>query len=560
MTLGGATDTRSPSGGSTPLARLAGEPWDVLVIGGGITGTGVAREAAMRGLRTALVEARDLASGTSSRSSRLVHGGLRYLEQGRLRLVHESLRERRILMHIAPHLVRPRPFLFPVHRNGRVSFWKLAAGMWLYDTLALFRNVRGHRMLGKRGVLRREPMLRERELAGGAVYWDAQCDDARLVVATARGAQAHGAAIATYTEAVELVRADGRIGGARLRDALTGEVSQVRAHVVVNATGPWTDRLRHMEDPSARPILQPTRGSHVVLPRDRIGHREALTLTSPLDGRVIFILPMGDGLSYVGTTDTDSNEAPEAVTASEDDVVYLLRSVNAYFPNARLTENDVRATWSGLRPLLAPQDGVPESARTREHVILTGPGGLITVTGGKLTTYRVMARETVDAVVKALRGRDGRPAPRDALTDLTALPGGEARDLDPIRRQGLDLDLGEPTVEHLLSLYGTEAAAVFNLVREERSLARAIHPGHPAIAAEVLHVGRRELVRTVEDVLVRRIHLAWETADGGAAAAAETAALLGRELGWDAETVRERAGAYRAPGGAAGRAGEAADR
>ena len=560
MTLGGATDTRSPSGGSTPLARLAGEPWDVLVIGGGITGTGIAREAAMRGLRTALVEAHDLASGTSSRSSRLVHGGLRYLEHGRLRLVHESLRERRILMHIAPHLVRPMAFLFPVHRSGRVSFWRLAAGMWLYDTLALFRNVRGHRMLGKRGVLRREPMLRERELAGGAVYWDAQCDDARLVVATARAAQAHGAAIATYSEAIELVRADGRIGGARLRDSLTGESALVRAHVVVNATGPWTDRVRHMEDPAARPILQPTRGSHVVLPRERIGHREALTLTSPLDGRVIFVLPMGETFSYVGTTDTDSNEAPEAVTASEEDVVYLLRSVNAYFPNARLTENDVLATWSALRPLLAPQDGVPESARTREHVVVTGPGGLVTVTGGKLTTYRVMAREAVEAVVRILRARDGRPTPRDALTDLTALPGGEAHDLDPIRRQGLDLDLPAPTVEHLLSLYGTEAAAVFNLVREERSLARALHPAHPAIAAEVLHVGRRELVRTVEDVLVRRIHLAWETPDGGAAAAAETAALLGRELGWDADVVREQAGAYRAPREAAGRAGGQAGR
>jgi glycerol-3-phosphate dehydrogenase len=547
MTLGGAADTRASSGNSAPITRLAGEPWDVLVIGGGITGAGVAREAAMRGLRTALVEARDLGWGTSSRSSRLVHGGLRYLEQGQLGLVHESLRERRVLLGIAPHLVRPQAFVFPVHRNGRVPLWKLAAGMWLYDALALFRNVRAHRMLGKRGLLRREPMLRERDLAGGAVYWDAQCDDARLVVATARAAGAHGAAVATYTEVTGFVRAGRRISGVELRDQFTGETGTALAHVVINATGPWADRLRKLENPAVVPLLRPTKGAHVLLERGRIGHHDAITFTSPIDGRVMFVLPWDDQLSYVGTTDTDTEESPADTIASGDDVVYLLRSVNALFPNAHLTEADVLGTWAGLRPLLAPMDGQPESSRSREHVVVTGSGGMVTVAGGKLSTYRVMARDAVQAAVAELRARDGRPEPPEALTDLTPLPGGESRELGTIRGQGAELGLPQATVRHLLRLYGTEAAAIFNAIREERSLSRAIHPAHPAVAAEVLHVARRELARTVDDVLVRRIHVAWETADGGAAAAAETAALLGRELGWSSDLVSRRAGEYRPP-------------
>ncbi|HJS47763.1 MAG TPA: glycerol-3-phosphate dehydrogenase/oxidase, partial [Gemmatimonadales bacterium] len=397
MTLAGAKDTQSPSGGSAPLARLTGEPWDVLVIGGGITGAGVAREAAMRGLRTALVEARDLAWGTSSRSSRLVHGGLRYLEQGALGLVQESLRERRVLLSIAPHLVRPMAFAFPVHRTGRVTLWKLAAGMLLYDGLALFRNVRAHRMLGKRALLRREPMLREKDLAGGAVYWDAQCDDARLVVATARAAVAHGAAVATWTEVTGLVHSGRRVSGVEVRDRLTGEGGTVHAHAVINATGPWADRLRKLENPAVEPVLRPTRGAHVLVERSRIGHRGAITFLSPLDGRVMFVLPWDDTLSCVGTTDTDTGEGPDAVAATGDDVVYLLRSVNALFPTAHLTEADVRATWAGLRPLLAAPEGRAESARSREHAVLTGSGGMITVAGGKLTTYRVMARDAVRA-------------------------------------------------------------------------------------------------------------------------------------------------------------------
>ncbi|HET6858933.1 MAG TPA: glycerol-3-phosphate dehydrogenase/oxidase, partial [Streptomyces sp.] len=334
------------------LDQLAAEPADLLVIGGGITGAGVARDAAMRGLRAVLVEQNDLGSGTSSRSSRLIHGGVRYLETGDLRLVLEANRERRVLLRIAPHLVWPLPFLFPVHRGDRLSLWRLGAGMWLYDLLASFRNVKMHRMLGKRAVLEAEPMLRERGLRGGARFYDAQCDDVRLVMATARSAMGHGAQVANYMAVRSLERTAGRVTGAEIEDRLTGDRATVRASVVVNATGPWADRLRTMEDTGAAPLLRPTKGVHIIVDRSRLDHRDGIIFLSPIDGRVLFILPWRD-LSYIGTTDTDTVESPDRLTVTPEEVVYLLRSANARFPSARLGLEDVRGAWAGLRPLLA---------------------------------------------------------------------------------------------------------------------------------------------------------------------------------------------------------------
>ena len=302
-------DTRNVSFRCATLDKLTAKPYDLLVVGGGITGASIARDAAMRGFRTALVEARDLASGTSSLSSRLIHGGLRYLEQGHFRLVHEATRERRTLLRIAPHLVRPLAFVFPVHKGDRVPLWKLAAGMMLYDLLAPLRNVRRHRILGKRALLAEEPMLRERGLVGGARYYDAQCDDARLVVATVRSAMLHGADVATYTRVIGLERSGGQVRGVVVEDEFMRH-GQVRAAVVVNATGPWCDELRRLEDPSAKPLLRRTRGVHVMVRRERLGHTAAITLTSPIDGRVMFVLPWGD-FSYIGTTDTDEPGPPK---------------------------------------------------------------------------------------------------------------------------------------------------------------------------------------------------------------------------------------------------------
>lgn len=525
------------------VGRLTAQPADLLVIGGGINGCGIARDAAMRGLRTILVEQNDLGSGTSSRSSRLIHGGLRYLEQGEFGMVLEANRERRTLQRIAPHLVWPLPFVFPVHRGDRISRWRLAAGMMLYDVLALFRNVRPHRLLGKRGMLEAEPMLRDRGLLGGARYYDAQCDDARLVVATARSAVHQGALIANYMAVRALERTAGRVVGAQVEDRLTGEQGVIRASVVVNATGPWADRVRRLEDAGAVPLLQPTKGIHVVVDRSRLDHREAVAFTSPIDGRVMFVLPWGN-LSYIGTTDTDSSEPPDELSITADDMVYLLRSANARFPSARLSLEDVRATWAGLRPLLRDSERAA-SSRSREHAIVQGSGGMLTVVGGKLTTYRSMAAEVVNQAMRELRHRDGRRRYADARTDEDPLPGGETADLSQFRERGLELGIEPASVDHLLRHYGTEAAGIFNLGGADRRLLRRLLEPHPAIEAEVVHAVRRELAQTVEDVLVRRFHLYYEHPEQGAPAAQRVAELMGEELGWNAGRVQEEAERYR---------------
>jgi glycerol-3-phosphate dehydrogenase len=522
---------------------LAARPWEVLVIGGGIVGAGIARDAAMRGLSVALVERGDLAAGTSAISSRLIHGGLRYLEHGEVRLVFEALHERGVLLRIAPHLVHPLAFTFPVYRGDRVPRWKLLAGLWLYDLLAGTRNVGRHRGLGKRALLRAEPMLRERGLTGGARYWDCQADDARLTLATARSAARHGAAVASYTEVTALLHADGRVAGAELRDRLTGATGALRARVVVNATGPWTDALRRLEDPGARPLLRLTKGTHVVVPRARLGNRGAITLTSAVDGRVMFVLPWGEH-AYIGTTDTDHDGPPEAARVDEADVTYLLRSANAAFPSAHLTPEDVTAAWTGVRPLVADPHAATTAQVSREHVLLTGPGRMLTIAGGKLTTYRRMAAQVVDEVTRELHRLDGRPRAARAPTDREPLPGGEARDLTPIAAAAEELGLSAATAAHLVARYGAEAPALLNLVAADRELATPLHPAHPAIAAQVVYAVRREWAQTVADVLVRRLRLREETDDRGVAAAPAVARRMGALLGWDAAQVARAAEDY----------------
>lgn len=504
------------------LRDLDTERSDLLVIGGGITGAGIARDAALRGIRVALVEARDFGSGTSSRSSRLIHGGLRYLEQGRLRLVLESLRERAILLRLAPHLVRPLPFVLPFFRGDRVPGWKARLGLTLYDLLAGRGNVRRHRTLGKRGLLEIEPLLRERGLTGGSVYQDAQCDDARLALAVARGAGSAGARLANYTRVLELRFEGGRVAGARVRDELSGEESDLSARVVVNATGPWCDAIRRLEDPSALPLLRPTKGCHLMVPQARIGNRHAVIFTSPLDGRVMFILPWGEW-TYVGTTDTDAPPEPDRAVAEPADLVYLLRSANAIFPAAHLTEDDVVATWAGLRPLLAADPNAPASQLSREHRIVAGPAGMLTIAGGKLTTFRPMARAVVDQAAKLLGRRvsEGR-----SQSGSVPLPGGEARVLDSFRAPGLELGLPAATVDYLIRQYGAESPALYALCRQDPELKAPLHPQHSAIGAQVCFAVQREFACTAADVLERRIRLSLETRDSGAAARGTIERLL----------------------------------
>jgi glycerol-3-phosphate dehydrogenase len=522
---------------------LATRELDLLVIGGGITGAGILRDAALRGLRAALVDQSDFGAGTSSRSSRLIHGGLRYLEHRQWRLVFEALRERALLLRLAPHLVRPLGFVFPVYRGDRVPRWKLALGLALYRLLAAGGNVPRPRIFGKAGLLSLEPNLRVLGLTGGGMYYDAQCDDARLVIATIRSAMRHGAIAVNYAAVTGLVADHGVVTGAEIFAAREQRRERdgflkVRARCVVNATGPWTDQLRRMEDPGAVAMLRLTRGSHIVVARSRLGHTRGITFTSAVDGRVMFVLPMGDH-SYVGTTDTDFDRDPDDVHLTATDAEYLLRSVNALFPHARLAPEDIITGWAGLRPLLATDPAAHPDAVSREHRIVTGPLGMITVAGGKLTTYRRMAAEVVDQVFLRL-GLTPRPGP----TETEPLIGGESPAWDSFRQGGLDLGLADATMDHLISHFGTETAAIVNLVRGDRALMARLHPGHPAIAAEVIHVVRREMAVTVEDVLVRRLHLSTETGDRGTGAARRVADLMAPDLGWSSDETVQQARDY----------------
>ena len=508
------------------LRDLAGRRHDILIIGGGITGAGIARDAALRGWSVALVEAGDFGSGTSSRSSRLIHGGLRYLEQRRFRLVSESLQERSLLLRLAPYLVRPLEFILPFYRGDRVPGWKVRLGLRLYDRLAGTGNVRRHQSLGKRALQEMEPLLRERGLKGGARYFDAQCDDARLTVAVIRAAAGAGALVINYVRAVDLIRNGNRVIGAKLRDSITGEEAEAEARLVVNATGPWVDLVRRLEDPAATPILRPTRGAHVQVPQSRVGNRHAILFSSPIDHRPLFVLPWGAGeWTYIGTTETDTNESPAQVQPSEEDLIYLLRSTNALFPDARLGSEDVVASWAGLRPLLAAGDQggrgaaggapvVPAGKLSREHRILRGPGGMLTVAGGKLTTFRRMAEEVVNQASQLL----GIPKSGENLSRTQLLPGSGGAIGLALRAPGAKLGLPDETVDYLIRHYGAETPAIYQLCQEQPELRAPLHPAHPSIGAQVIFALERELARTALDIMERRIRLGTETSDQGASA------------------------------------------
>jgi glycerol-3-phosphate dehydrogenase len=520
---------------ATTIERLAAERFDLVVIGGGITGAGIARDAAIRGLRTALVEQRDFASGTSSRSSRLVHGGVRYLEHGHLHLVFESSRERRILLDMAPHLVHPLAFTWPVYRGARISRPMLIAGLALYDTLALFRNVGQHERLNRREVLDREPALRADHLLGGAMYFDAATDDARLTLANVVAAVEAGAAVANYCRVTGLVGAGRQATGVTVVDALTNRTFEVRARVLVNATGPWTDALQRQEQPAARPAILGSKGAHIAVPRARVGNRQAVTMLHPDDGRVMFTLPAGER-TIVGTTET---AAPAETRATREDVAYLLAAANRYFPGAELGERDVIAAWAGIRPLAAGLAGEDPSSASREHAITTGARGVVSVTGGKLTTYRAVAEEVVDHVVDAV----GRPLVQRCVTAHLPLPGGE-KPASELMAGAAAVPMPAAARERLLAVYGTRWPLVWEIALNEPALGEPLGAGGPEIGAEFVYAVEREMALTLGDLLIRRTHVAFESRDHGVSLAPLVAGRVGARLGWDAARQDAEVRAY----------------
>jgi glycerol-3-phosphate dehydrogenase len=514
------------------LGRLATERFDVLVIGGGITGAGAALDAASRGLRVALVEARDLASGTSSRSSKLIHGGLRYLEQLDFKLVYEALRERDLLVSkLAPHLVKPVPFLFPLYRKV-VERPYVGAGLALYDAMeGTRRGVPHHRHLSARGALKRAPALSSDRLAGAMLYYDAQVDDARYTLAVARTAAAHGAVVATRVSAVGVVRGgDGvRVTGARVRDEETGHEVTVTADCVVVCAGVWTDLVHEMAGVRAGYRVRMSKGVHIVVPREAVDADAGMIVRT--EKSVLFFIPWGNRW-IVGTTDTDWSGDRAEPAPTEEDIDYILGAANRVLARP-LTRADVIAVYAGLRPLVAvaAKESKPTTKLSREHVVDVPVPGLASIAGGKFTTYRLMARDVVDAAVADFGSDRSVPA---SVTEQLPLLGADG--LAAVRasagRLAEDYHVDRDVVEHLLGRYGTLADEVLDLVRADPVLGRPLAPGHLYLGAEVAYAVTHEGALHVDDVLRRRTRLFIEAADSGAAAAAEVGVIMGRLLGW----------------------------
>ncbi|MFO8075888.1 MAG: glycerol-3-phosphate dehydrogenase/oxidase [Egibacteraceae bacterium] len=525
-------------------SELEGRTVDLLVIGGGITGAAAARDAALRGLDVALLEADDFAAGTSSRSTKLLHGGLRYLKQRAFAMVRESCRERELMGVLAPHLARPRSFFYLLYPEDPEPRWQLGVGLRLYDLFSGNPPQRRNHMVTAEQILAAEPHLRREGLRGGGKLHDFITDDARLTVDTVKSAVDAGAQVANHT-AVEglLTDASGRITGVTARDALADEAFEVRARVVVNAAGPWVDAVRRQRDPATLPMLRPTKGVHLVVSRSDFPIWHALFFRHPRDGRSVWPIPAIDpDLVYVGTTDTDYDGPLDDVAADDADVDYLLEAANHIVPEARLDRSHVRGTWAGLRPLVASDPDAAASDVSREHVITTDDDGLVTIAGGKLSTARAMAEELVDVVAEQLRERHGLPTPGPCRTAEVPLAGGDAAGWQRARRRSHEAGLAPPDAFRIVDRYGSEAERVLDLLGDEPALAAAAHPG--ITRAECAFACRREQARTVTDVLVRRTSTFFWSPDGGAGAAEAVAGVMAEELGWSAAERQRQVGDY----------------
>jgi glycerol-3-phosphate dehydrogenase len=517
------------------LAALADGPLDVLVVGGGIVGTGAALDAATRGLRVGLVERDDIAVGTSSRSSRLIHGGLRYLEQYRFGLVREALTERSRILHLAPHLVTIEPLLFPLFGWPLATRVFYQAGMTLYDVLGARKDGGWHRHLSVPEVLAHAPAMRRERLRGGLMFHDGVEDDARYTLAVARSAQEDGATIVTRAGAESLIEDGGRVVGARVCDRLSGEELDVRARVVVDATGVWgADPTAPLSGGSTR--LLPSRGAHLIVPRSRIPSDVGLTIRVP--GKVVFLVPW-PGFWLVGTTDAPYAGPIDRPTAASEEVDELLAAVN-HVLDVGLTRADVVGTYAGLRPLIAPSSGSTVTA-SREHRVTVERNGLVRVSGGKYTTYRVMAEQTIDAAVGVLGGSG---AGRTGTVTRRLVGAADRAELD---RTAVALaaasSLERAVAARLVARHGTQAPDVVAHGRELGLLGRLVD-GEDHLEVEVAWAARHELALSIDDVLARRMRLAHELPDRGASIAPRVATILGGELGWDEPRTASEVAAY----------------
>ncbi|MBI5336462.1 MAG: glycerol-3-phosphate dehydrogenase/oxidase [Mycolicibacterium rufum] len=525
----------SPRNRDAALTDMADEPLDILIIGGGVVGAGAALDAATRGLRTGLVEARDLASGTSSRSSKLIHGGLRYLEMLDFGLVAEALSERGLMLEkLAPHLVRPVKFLYPLKHRGWERLY-LGAGLALYDAMSKASGhgagVPLHRHLTRRGALRAAPSLSKDALVGALQYYDAQVDDARHTMTIARTAAAYGARVATRTRVVDLIREGERVTGARVVDLESGREYTLRARQVINATGVWTDDTQTLANERGQFHVRSSKGIHLVVPRDRIRSSTGIILRT--ETSVLFVIPWGRHW-IIGTTDTDWSLDKAHPAASQKDIRYLLDQVNAVL-RTPLTEADVEGVFAGLRPLLAGESA-DTSALSREHAVAHSVPGLVVIAGGKYTTYRVMAKDAVDEAVHGLGETFDRRIPA-CITDDVPLLGAEGyRAMWNARTQlAAESGLNESRIAALLNRYGSMIGEILALIREDPSLGAPLAAADDYLRAEVVYGTTHEGALHLDDILCRRTRISIETFDRGTESCSEVADLMAPVLGWSDE-------------------------
>lgn len=532
---------------ASSLEALASESFDVLVIGGGMTGTGVAVDAASRGLSVALIERDDFASGTSSKSSKMVHGGLRYLQQHEFRLVYENLHERQRLLDNAPHLVAPLPFLIPLFgKDGVVSktvarSYKTA--LWLYDVTGGVRIGKRHKEINRQEVVGHLPSLDVSHLVAGFLYYDARGDDARVALTLARTAADHGAVVVNYAKATEFLHdANGRVIGARVVPNAPGESAppiEVSARVVVNAAGVWADEVSWLEEGVKEQTITPAKGVHISVPADRLPCDVAAVIPVVKDKRSVFVVPWEESpYVFIGTTDTAYDGGLDDPTCEPDDVAYLLDAINT-LTTSNLTVDDVTGVWAGLRPLIKPSKGAKVSARTadlsRRHKVETSPEGVVLITGGKWTTYRLMAEDAVDEVARQL---PGTPKCKTRSLSLHGAPGKK----EEVALPGVD----DEVAAHLLHRYGTDAPTVAALILDDPSLGEPLVDSLPFLGAEVLYAVRAEMAMTLDDVLARRTRARLQNARATRKAAKRAAKLMASELGWDKERRKEEVRTFRA--------------
>jgi len=526
------------------IARLAKETFDLLIVGGGITGASIARDATLRGLSVAVIEKGDFASGTSSRSSKLVHGGLRYLKGRHVRLVRESLRERGVLLKIAPHLVEPAPFFLPVYAGGRDGRLKLRLGLTAYDLLAGFGDIGRHTVLSREQLLEAEPLLRPEGLQGGFRYFDCVVNDARLTLATVRSAVEDGALALNYVEASGLQRDGDRISGVTFRDKLGGKEGVARAGVVVNAAGPWADKVREMA--GVKGMLSPTKGVHLVLSRSRL--RLSTIVVIPRADRILFAVPCGDSV-YVGTTDTFFEDDPGAAVVDAADASYVLDAVNALFPNVRATVQDMFAGWAGVRPLVAAEGSPLPSDVSRDYEIDLGPEGFYSIAGGKLTTCRAMAESLLSRVIEKEGPRLGWQT-KPCRTAETPLFGGN---IDGFDRYALSAasalaggwNVSMDSAQRLVRTYGTEHVRLLGVARRDATLLQPLAEGCPVLRVEAVYAAEQEMAMTLQDFMERRTELMLFDPQHGLDGAEQAANLMGDVLGWSKQERQRQVALYR---------------